>query len=158
MANKQGGSEHLFVRHVLIVLGLAAVFFLVWQLRILLLMLFGAIVIASIFRAVADMISKYTRLPNGVSTGLAILLVLGLLAEQRFADWIERPAGHRFHECCSGHLERCAAGKPAAVRDAGFSDGVKFRELHAACEAAGNHTDYVVRPMTRRRVPLRCGQ
>ncbi|HKH28840.1 MAG TPA: AI-2E family transporter [Sphingomicrobium sp.] len=80
MATKQGGSEHLFVRHVLIVLGLAAVFFLVWQLRILLLMLFGAIVIASIFRAVADMICKYTRLPNGVSTALAILLVLGSLA------------------------------------------------------------------------------
>src|ERR671913_410381 len=79
MATKQGGSEHLFVRHVLIVLGLAAVFFLVWQLRILLLMLFGAIVIASIFRAVADMICKYTRLPNGVSTALAILLVLGSL-------------------------------------------------------------------------------
>jgi len=29
MATKQGGSEHLFVRHVLIVLGLAAVFFLI---------------------------------------------------------------------------------------------------------------------------------
>ena len=80
MATKQGGSEHLFVRHVLIVLGLGAVFFLIWQLRILLLMLFGAIVIASIFRAVADMICKYTRLPSGVSTGLAILLVLGSLA------------------------------------------------------------------------------
>ena len=36
MATKKGGSEHLFVRHVLIVLGLAAVFFLVWQLRVLL--------------------------------------------------------------------------------------------------------------------------
>ena len=77
MATKQGGSEHLFVRHVLIVLGLAAVFFLVWQLRVLLLMLFGAIVIASIFRAVADMICKHTRLSNGISTALAILLVLG---------------------------------------------------------------------------------
>jgi predicted PurR-regulated permease PerM len=80
MATKQGGSEHLFVRHVLIVLGLAAVFFLIWQLRILLLMLFGAIVIASIFRAVADMICKYTRLPNALSTALSILLVLGSLA------------------------------------------------------------------------------
>jgi predicted PurR-regulated permease PerM len=36
-------------------------------------------VVASIFRAVADMICKYTRLPNGVSTALAILLVLGSL-------------------------------------------------------------------------------
>ena len=70
-------SEHIFVRRVLIVLGLAVLFFLVWQLRILFLMLFGAVVIATIFRAVADMIGRLTRLPSGVATGLAILLVLG---------------------------------------------------------------------------------
>jgi predicted PurR-regulated permease PerM len=80
MAAKQDQSEHIFVRRVLIVLGLAALFFLVWELRVLLLMLFGAIVIASIFRAVADVICKYTKLPNGVSTALAIILVLGSLA------------------------------------------------------------------------------
>ena len=75
--NKDGKSEHIFVRRVLIVLGLAAVFFLIWQLRVLLLMLFGAIVIASIFRAVSDMICKYTRAPSSVAIGLSILLVLG---------------------------------------------------------------------------------
>ena len=75
--NKDGQSEHIFVRRVLIVLGLAAVFFLIWQLRVLLLMLFGAIVIASIFRAVSDMICKYTRAPSSVAIGLSILLVLG---------------------------------------------------------------------------------
>jgi predicted PurR-regulated permease PerM len=80
MAAKKNDSEHIFVRRVLIVLGLAAVFFLVWQLRILLLMLFGAIVVASIFRAVADLICKYTRLSNGISTALSIILVLGSLA------------------------------------------------------------------------------
>lgn len=74
---KEEQSEHIFVRRVLIVLALAAVFFLVWELRILLLMLFGAIVVASIFRAVADTICRFTPLPNGVSTGLSILLVLG---------------------------------------------------------------------------------
>ena len=80
MATKQErSSEHIFVRRVLIVLGLAALVFLVWQLRILLLMLFGAIVIASIFRAVADTISRFTRLPAGLATGLAIILVLGSL-------------------------------------------------------------------------------
>jgi predicted PurR-regulated permease PerM len=79
MAANQDQSEHIFVRRVLIVLGLAALFFLVWELRILLLMLFGAIVVASIFRAVADAICKYTKLPNGVSTALAIILVLGSL-------------------------------------------------------------------------------
>jgi predicted PurR-regulated permease PerM len=79
MAAKQDQNEHIFVRRVLIVLGLAALFFLVWELRILLLMLFGAIVIASIFRAVADAICQYTKLPNGISTALAIILVLAAL-------------------------------------------------------------------------------
>ena len=75
----QPSGERRFVRRVLIVLGLGALFFLVWQLRILLLMLFGAIVIATIFRAVADAISRLTRLPTSVSTGLSVLLVLGSL-------------------------------------------------------------------------------
>lgn len=72
-------DERLFIRRVLIVLGLAALFFVLWQLRMLLLMLFGAVVIATIFRAVADTICRYTRLPGSVSTGLGILLVLGLV-------------------------------------------------------------------------------
>ena len=75
----QPSGERRFIRRVLIVLGLAALFFLVWQLRILLLMLFGAIVIATIFRAVADAISRLTRLPTSVSTALSVLLVLGSL-------------------------------------------------------------------------------
>ena len=70
-------DERVFIRRVLIVLGLATLFFLVWQLRILFLMLFGAVVIASIFRAVADTIARYTRLPSGVATALSILIVLG---------------------------------------------------------------------------------
>lgn len=83
MAGRQAGgpiSEGIFVRRVLIALGLAALFFLVWQLRTLLLMLFGAVVIASIFRAVADGIRRLTRLPGWASTALAILLVLGGIA------------------------------------------------------------------------------
>jgi predicted PurR-regulated permease PerM len=80
MAAKKNESEHIFVRRVLIVLGLATIFFLVWQLRILLLMLFGAIVVASIFRAIADLLCKYARLSNGVATGLSIMLILGSIA------------------------------------------------------------------------------
>ena len=134
MATKQGGSEHLFVRHVLIVLGLAAVFFLVWQLRILLLMLFGAIVIASIFRAVADMICKYTRLPNGVSTALSILLVLGSLGalialfgshvaqqvqtlRETLAGGVE-DAGATFRRLRSQRAAGPAGGRPSRARAA----------------------------------------
>jgi len=73
-------SETVFVRRVLIVLGLAALFFLAWQLRTLLLMFFGAVVIASIFRAIADAICRVTGWRIGVGTALSIVIVLGSLA------------------------------------------------------------------------------
>ena len=72
-------GEHIFVRRVLIVLGLATLFFLAWQLRTLLLMLFGAVVIATIFRAIADNLCRLTRLPNWAATALSIILVIGLV-------------------------------------------------------------------------------
>lgn len=77
---KTAGSEAVFVRRVLIVLGLAALFFLAWELRSLLLMFFGAVVIASIFRAIADNISRVTGWRSGVATALSIVIVLGSLA------------------------------------------------------------------------------
>jgi predicted PurR-regulated permease PerM len=82
MANEgnKRAADREFVRRVLIVLALTALFFLLWQLRMLLLMLFGAVVIATIFRAVADTICRFTRLPNGAATALSILLVLGAVA------------------------------------------------------------------------------
>lgn len=76
----EAGSEHIFIRRVLIVLGLTALFFLAWQLRSLLLMFFGAIVIASIFRAIADSIGRHTRFPPWVATALSIALVLSSVA------------------------------------------------------------------------------
>jgi len=72
-------GEHQFIRRVLIVLGLATLFFLVWQLRTILLMLFGAVVVATIFRAVAALFARVFRVPGGVATALAILVVLGLV-------------------------------------------------------------------------------
>ncbi|MBA3577270.1 MAG: AI-2E family transporter [Sphingomonas sp.] len=77
---EQSSNGGTFVHRVLIVLGLAALFFLAWELRMLLLMLFGAVVIATIFRAVADNICRFTGVSSGVGTALAILLVLGAIA------------------------------------------------------------------------------
>lgn len=80
MATKQKDQgERQFVRRVLIVLALASLFFLAWQLRTLLLMLFGAVVVATVFRALADRIARHTGCPNGIATALSIMLVLGML-------------------------------------------------------------------------------
>jgi predicted PurR-regulated permease PerM len=73
-------SDREFVRRVLIVLGLVALVFLAWQLRAVLVMLFGAIVVATAFRSLADPICRWTGLPSGVTVGIAIALVFGAIA------------------------------------------------------------------------------
>jgi predicted PurR-regulated permease PerM len=79
-ASDRPGEDSRFVRRVLIILGLTGLAFVVWSLRTLLLMLFGAVVVATIFRAVADRITKLTRCPERLSVVLSILLVLGGIA------------------------------------------------------------------------------
>ena len=64
-----------FVRRVLIVLGLVASFLLAWQLRIVLLMLFGAVVVATDLPGAGRPDPQAdTRLPDGVAVALSILL------------------------------------------------------------------------------------
>jgi predicted PurR-regulated permease PerM len=77
---KQDSGDRRFVRRVLIVLGLAALVLVAWQLRTLLLMLFGAVVVATVFRAIADRIHNLTRCPEQRSVILSIVLVLGIIA------------------------------------------------------------------------------
>lgn len=80
MAEPKGISdERWFVRRVLIILALTSLFFLAWQLRTLLLMLFGAVVVATVFRALADRLCKLTGWRNSVGTALSIIFILGIL-------------------------------------------------------------------------------
>ena len=71
-------DERRFVRRVLIILALTSLFFLAWQLRTLLLMLFGAVVVATVFRALADRICKLTGWRNSVGTALSIIFILSI--------------------------------------------------------------------------------
>ena len=71
-------TDRLFVRRVLIVLALGTLFFLAWQLRGVLLMLFGAVVVATIFRALADILHIRLKLPDGIALGLSVVFILGL--------------------------------------------------------------------------------
>ena len=70
-------GERQFIRRVLIVLLLAALFFLAWHLRHLVLMLFGAVVVATIFRELADRIAKLTGCREGIAVGISIGVILG---------------------------------------------------------------------------------
>ena len=73
----QAPDDGRFVRRVLTVLALVAFALLLWHLRSLVLMLFGAVVVATIFRALSDRISKLTRAPDGLAVTLSVILVLG---------------------------------------------------------------------------------
>ena len=75
-----GMDDRSFIRRVLIVLALATLFYLVWYLRSLLLMLFGAVVVATVFRALADRISKLTGWREGISLAVSITLIIGGIA------------------------------------------------------------------------------
>src|SRR5688500_7882900 len=74
----EGLSDRLFTRRVLIVLALCTVFYIAWQLRAVLLMLFGAVVVASIFRALADRLRGWFKLHDSVAVGLSVLIILGI--------------------------------------------------------------------------------
>ena len=76
---RQGIDERTFVRRVLIILALILLFLLAWQLRTLLLMLFGAVVVATVFRALAGRIGRLTRLSESVAVATAIILILGIV-------------------------------------------------------------------------------
>ena len=95
MAGKaDDSSEHQFVRRVLIVLGLTALVLLAWHLRTLLLMIFGAVVVATIFRSARGQDLQGHR-----------------LVERRRHYPVDRPG------------PRCVAGTDRLVRNARFSAG-----------------------------------
>ena len=77
--DKQAQDKDDFVRRALIVIALAGLALVAWQLRTVLVLLFGAIVMGTVFRAIAEPLSKYLRLPDGVAVLVAVLVIVGVL-------------------------------------------------------------------------------
>ena len=69
-----------FVRRAIIVIALAAAALLLWELRFVVVLLFGAVLIATIFRAISDLLEKYLRLPGRLAVLVSIILVVGVIA------------------------------------------------------------------------------
>jgi predicted PurR-regulated permease PerM len=63
----------------LIVITLAAAAFLLWEVRTVLVLLFGAVMVATIFRAIADLFHKHLRCPARLAMIVAVLLVVGVI-------------------------------------------------------------------------------
>lgn len=73
-------SEHAdFIRRTLIVAAIAAGAFLAWKLRFVFVLLFGAVLIATIIRAVAGPLKKHLRLPDAIAVAIAVILIVGLV-------------------------------------------------------------------------------
>lgn len=76
--NAGEAGDRQFVRRVLIVLGLTTLFILAWQLRALLLMFFGALVVATVFRAFSDRLERLIGCRPSLAVGLSITLILAV--------------------------------------------------------------------------------
>jgi len=79
-APKRSDSEPTFVRRAVIAIALAALALLAWQLRTVLLLLFGAVMVATIFRAISDLLEKRLRLPERIAVLVSVLLIVGVIA------------------------------------------------------------------------------
>jgi predicted PurR-regulated permease PerM len=78
-SEKQSKTEPTFVRRALIVIGLAALALVLWELRQVIVLLFGAVVVATVIRAIAEPLSKHVRLPDGVAVLTAVLLIVAVI-------------------------------------------------------------------------------
>ncbi|HEX2555843.1 MAG TPA: AI-2E family transporter [Microvirga sp.] len=68
-----------FVRRVLIVLGLLALGWVFWRLIDVLLLVFGAVLVAVILHAFAEVLERYVRVPSRWSLAVATLVVIVML-------------------------------------------------------------------------------
>ena len=75
----------IFVRRVLFLIGVGLVLVVVWQLIDVMLLVFGAILVAVLLRALGDPIHKLTPLNEGLSLLAAGLLIISLLSA---AGWL----------------------------------------------------------------------
>lgn len=78
-ARKSEGGHRLFIQRLLIVFALVVLAAFLWRVLDLVLLVFGAVIIATIFHALAEPLHRRTGLPRGAALGLSVLLVFGLL-------------------------------------------------------------------------------
>jgi predicted PurR-regulated permease PerM len=79
MANKGFGAPSAFSTHLLIAVAIISIALIAWRLSDLLVVVFGAVVIAVALRALAELLEQWLRLPERWSTSCAIAVVLAIL-------------------------------------------------------------------------------
>lgn len=85
MSDDRQSDAERFLGRVLIILGVAALALFFWWILDVLLLAFGAVLIAILLRAFAELIERYARLPDRWALAAAMLLVIGALVG---AGWL----------------------------------------------------------------------
>jgi predicted PurR-regulated permease PerM len=105
-----------FVRRVLIVIGLAVLSLILWKLSGVLLLAFGAVLVAVVLRAAADLVARYTPVPRRWSLTVAGLTILvAVLA-------IAALFGAQIRLQIAGLAERLPMALNAVARELGLGD------------------------------------
>ncbi|WP_114226446.1 MULTISPECIES: AI-2E family transporter [Sphingomonas] len=73
-------SDAVFIRRTLIVLALTALLFLAWTLRDVMLMVFGAVVFATLFRALAGQIQRLGIRRDGLALAISVIVIFAVVA------------------------------------------------------------------------------
>lgn len=73
-------AQTRFVRRALIAIALSALALVAWEIRTVLLLLFGAVMVATVFRAISDLLEKHLRLPERIAVLVSVLLIVGVIA------------------------------------------------------------------------------
>ena len=81
--------DDVFVRRVLFVVAVVGVIALAFKLAAVLLMLFGSLLIAILFRSVAGLLNQYAKLPMKAALPLSMLFFLAVLAAGFGLLWME---------------------------------------------------------------------
>jgi len=73
---RESDGDLPFVRRTLIVIALVTGAFLLWELRYVLILLFGSVLVATIIRAIARPFKTRLRLPDGLAVATSVLLIV----------------------------------------------------------------------------------
>ena len=71
-------GDSQFVRRTLIVIGLVGLAYLAWSLRSVLLMVFGAVVVATLFRSLSGQFQRL-RVPEGMALALSVVTIFAIV-------------------------------------------------------------------------------
>ncbi len=105
-SGNQPSTDSIFIRKVIIVIALAGLALLLWRLRDMLLLIFGAVFVAIVFSALAAPLRRHLHLSGGMALGLAVLLLAAALG---ITSWL-------FGREVSAQVDSLIESLPAAWR------------------------------------------